>query len=118
MKSSAALKKMIQTWRIFFLGAILIVIFFIYVFRLYNLQVVQYSDWLALANENRTHTINLPASRGMIYDRKGYILARNIPSYNVVITPAELPDDDGEVQAIFRELSILTGIPINRGEVS
>jgi len=118
MKSSAALKNMIQTWRIFFLGAILIVIFFIYVFRLYNLQVVQYSDWLALANENRTHTINLPASRGMIYDRKGYILARNIPSYNVVITYAYLPDDEGEVQSIFREISNLTGVPVNRGELS
>jgi penicillin-binding protein 2 len=96
----------------------LIVIFLIYVFRLYNLQVVQYSDWLAQSNDNRTHEINLPASRGMIYDRKGYILARNIPSYNVVITPAYLPDDEGEIQTIYRELSSLTGVPVNHGEVS
>jgi penicillin-binding protein 2 len=118
MKSSSALKNMIETRRIIFLGAILIAIFFIYVFRLYNLQVIQYSDWSAKANENRTHNINLPASRGSIYDRKGFILARNIPSYNVVITPAELPDDEGEVQTIFREISNLTGVPVNRGEVS
>ncbi len=118
MKSSAALNNLIETWRIILLGAILIVIFLIYVFRLFNLQILQYSNWLAKSNENRTHEINLPASRGSIYDRKGYILARNIPSYNVVITPAELPDDKGEIQAIFRELSNLTGIPVNRGEVS
>ena len=118
MKSSSALKNLVETWRIIFLGAVLIVIFFVYVFRLYNLQVVQYSDWLAKADENRTHEINLPASRGSIYDRKGYILARNIPSYNVVITPAELPDDNGEIQAIYREISYLTGVPVNRGEVS
>jgi penicillin-binding protein 2 len=118
MKSSSALNNMVETWRIIFLGVILIVIFFLYVFRLYNLQVVQYSTWLAKANENRTHEINLPASRGSIYDRMGYTLARNIPSYNVVITPANLPDDDGEVQAIYRELSKLTGVPDNRGEVS
>jgi penicillin-binding protein 2 len=118
MKNSSALNNMVETWRIVILGAILIGIFFIYVFRLYNLQVVQYSEWLAKSNENRTHDINLPASRGSIYDRLGYILARNIPSYNVVITPAELPDDEGEIQAIFRELSVLTKIPVNRGEVS
>ena len=118
MKSSSALKNLVETWRIIFLGAVLIVIFFVYVFRLYNLQVVQYTDWLAKADENRTHEINLPTSRGSIYDRKGYILARNIPSYNVVITPAELPDDNGEIQAIYREISNLTGVPVNRGEVS
>jgi penicillin-binding protein 2 len=118
MKSSPALKNMIQTWRIIILGVILIVIFLVYVIRLFNLQVVQYSDWLAQANDNRTHSINLPASRGSIYDRNGYILARNIPSYNVVITPANLPDDDGEIQGIFRAISLLTNIPVNRGELS
>jgi len=118
MKSSSALNNLIETWRIVLLGVILIAIFFIYVFRLYNLQVIQYSNWSAKANENRTHEINLPAARGSIYDRMGYILARNIPSYNVVITPANLPDDDGEIQAIFRELSNLTKVPVNRGEVS
>ncbi len=118
MKSSAALKNMVTTWRIIIFGIILIAIFFIYVGRLYNLQVLQYSDWMAKANENRTHEINLPATRGMIYDRNGYVLARNIPSYNVVITPAFLPDDEGEVQNIFRAISDLTGIPVNRGELS
>ncbi|MFZ0531694.1 MAG: penicillin-binding transpeptidase domain-containing protein [Anaerolineales bacterium] len=118
MKSSAALKNMVATWRIILFGGILIVIFLIYIGRLYNLQVIQYSDWLAKSNENRTHEINLPSTRGMIYDRYGYILARNIPSYNVVITPAFLPDDEGEVQKIYRALSDLAGIPVNRGEVS
>ncbi len=109
---------MVATWRIVLFGVILIVIFLVYVGRLYSLQVVQYSDWVAKSNENRTHEINLQATRGMIYDRNGYILARNIPSYNVVITPAYLPDDDGEIQNIYRSLSELTGIPVNRSEVS
>jgi penicillin-binding protein 2 len=117
MKSSAALKNMVTTWRIVLFGVILIVIFVVYVARLYSLQVLQYSDWLAKSNENRTTEINLPATRGMIYDRNGYVLARNIPSFNVVITPASLPDDEGEVQNIYRSLSELTGVPVNRGTV-
>jgi penicillin-binding protein 2 len=118
MKSSAALKNMVATWRIILFGIILIAVFFIYTGRLFNLQVLQYSSWLAKANNNRTHVINLPTTRGMIYDRNGFVLARNIPSYNVVITPAYLPDDAGEVQNIYRAISDLTGIPINRGEVT
>jgi penicillin-binding protein 2 len=117
MKSSTALKNMIATWRIILFGAILITIFLVYVGRLYSLQVVQYSDWLAQANDNRTHEINLPATRGMIYDRNRYVLANNIPSYNITITPAYLPDDEGEVQNIYRRLSELTGVPVNRGTV-
>jgi penicillin-binding protein 2 len=118
MKNSSALNNILEPWRIAILGGILLVIFFIYVLRLFNLQVFQYSDWLAKANENRTHVINLPASRGSIYDRKSFVLARNIPSYNVVITPAELPDDNGEIQAIYREISKLIEVPVNRGEIS
>lgn len=118
MKSSSALKNMVGTWRILAMGIILVIIFVIYVFRLLTLQIVQYSDWLALSDENRTHEINLPAARGMIYDRNGYVLARNIPSYNVVITPANLPDDQGEIQTIYRAVSELSGVPVNRGELS
>lgn len=118
MKSSGALKNMVATWRIVIFGIILVAIFFVYVGRLFYLQVWQYTDWSAKANENRTHELNLPATRGLVYDRNGFILARNIPSYNVVITPALLPDDDGEIQNIYRSISTLTGIPVNRGEVS
>jgi penicillin-binding protein 2 len=44
-------------------------------------------------------------------------LARNIASYNIVITPANLPDDDGDVQRIYRELSALTSVPVSQGTV-
>ncbi len=54
----------------------------------------------------------LPAPRGIIYDRNGYILARNVASYNVTITPAYLPDDDADIQRIYRAVSDLTGIPV------
>ena len=39
------------------------------------------------------------------------MLARNVASYNVAITPAGLPDDDADIQRIYREVSALTGVP-------
>ena len=85
--------------------------------QLLSLQVLGSKDWTALAVENYTRNISTAAPRGIIYDRSGYILARNIASYNVTITPASLPDDDADVQRIYRAVSELTGIPVNSGTV-
>jgi len=108
----------IEAWRILMFGAILGVAFLVYVGRLFNLQILQREEWVALAEENRISEINLPAQRGIIYDRNGYILARNIPAYNVVVTPADLPDDQGEIQEIFRQLAEITKVAINLNEVT
>jgi penicillin-binding protein 2 len=79
--------------------------------RLIALQVFDERTWSNQAVDNYTRTISDPAARGIIYDRNGYILARNIASYNVVITPADLPDDAADIQGIYREVSELTGVP-------
>ncbi len=94
------------------------VIFSLYIFRLFSLQVLQVEEWVARAEENRVETINMPATRGIIVDRNGIVLARNVPSYNVVITAANLPDDQGEVQEIYRELSAIIGVPVNLNQIT
>ncbi len=118
MNGNPNLRNNISPWRIVFFGAVIILIFLIYLFRLFSLQILQAPEWVSLAEENRISEINIASQRGIIFDRNGYVLARNIPSYNVVITAAYLPDDPGAVQEIFRQLSELTGVPINRGELS
>ncbi len=92
-------------------------IFTIYILRLFSLQILEVQDWVARAEENRVDVINLPATRGIIVDRNGIVLARNIPSFNVVITAANLPDDTGEVQEIYRELSEIIGVPVNLNQI-
>ncbi|HLA08037.1 MAG TPA: penicillin-binding transpeptidase domain-containing protein, partial [Anaerolineales bacterium] len=78
---------------------------------LVSLQIFGGREWIGQAVENYQTTISEPAARWILYDRKGFILARNIASYNVVITPAGLPDDDADIQRIYREVSSLTGVP-------
>lgn len=94
---------------------IIAVIFGFFVVRLFDLQIVQGAELLAQADENRTRNIWVQTQRGVIYDRNGYVLAHNVPSYNVVITPALLPTDEGAVQEIYRQLSELIGVPVNKG---
>lgn len=118
MNSSANLNNNVQGWRILVFGIAIIAVFLIFLARLFSLQILQSSEWVDLAEENRISKVNLPTQRGIIFDRNDYILAQNIPSYNVVIVPSELPDDVGEIQEIFRQINEMINVPVNLNEVS
>jgi penicillin-binding protein 2 len=118
MNRSANLNNNVQVWRILVFGIAIAAVFVIYLGRLFTLQILQSSEWVTQAEENRISRINLSTQRGIVFDRNDYILAQNIPSYNVVIIPSELPDDVGEIQEIYRQISEMLNVPINLNEVS
>jgi penicillin-binding protein 2 len=115
MNGNANLTNQLQFWRILVFGIAIIAVFLIFFGRLFTLQILENTEWSAQAEENRISEINLPTQRGIIFDRNNYILAQNIPSFNVVIIPSDLPDDLGAVQEVFRQLSELVNVPINLG---
>ncbi len=115
MKANGALP--FQTWRYGVIYGLMLLAATLFSARLFILQILENPQWLARATENRTREIFISPRRGIIYDRNGYLLARNIASYNIVITPAYLPDDPADVQRIYRELSRLTGMPVSQGTV-
>jgi len=101
----------VQPWRVILVYLAIALVVVAILSRLVSLQIFGAQEWVDQAVENYRSEISDPAPRGIIYDRNGYILARNIASYNVVITPAGLPDDDADIQRIYREVSELTGVP-------
>jgi penicillin-binding protein 2 len=103
-------------WRYLVLFILVITIFGFYLLRLFDVQILRGKDFIAQAEENRTLVTSDPALRGTIYDRNGVVLARNVPSYNVVVIPGYLPDDEGNMQTIFRELSELISMPVSFGD--
>jgi penicillin-binding protein 2 len=118
MQAQPTIRNEIQPWRIVAFIVSVALVFIVFVTRLFILQVVQAEEWIAKADENSTDEINLPAPRGLIYDRNGVILAHNVASYNVVVNASQLPDDPGATQEIFRQLSKLIGVPVNRNEIT
>ncbi len=110
--SSASHPVRFERWRLFTVYAVIFLAFTSLLFRLLNVQVAQGSQWAARAVDNYTNEVSVPAPRGIIYDRNGYILARNLASYNIVITPADLPNDSSDIQRIYRELSKLIEVPV------
>lgn len=62
--------------------------------RLVYLQVIDYRHWAAEARQNVTKRVRLPATRGVIVDRHGRVVADNRPAYNLFVTPQLLADAD------------------------
>ncbi len=114
---SAPRSSRFETWRLFVIYGAILLILTALLGRLISMQVFNSQTFIDQAVENYTKSISSPAPRGIIYDRNGYILARNMASYNLVITPAYIPDDAADVQRIYRDISALTGIPVNNGTV-
>ncbi|WP_299547607.1 penicillin-binding protein 2 [uncultured Tateyamaria sp.] len=79
--------------------------------RMQFLQVDQADQFRLLAEENRINIRLIPPSRGEIFDRNGVPLARNVPSYRIVI----VREDANDVEEVVQELSKL--VSLDPGEV-
>ncbi len=99
--------------RLFLLRATVVFVFIVLLYRVYWLQHNRGPELQTQAEENRLTRILIDAPRGVIFDRNGRPLAVNQPSFNVTVTPAFLPDDPAEREAIFARLSLLTGVPVS-----
>jgi penicillin-binding protein 2 len=108
----------IKNNRILSFAGIVGVIFLVFVIRLFTIQIINGDTWVALAVENRLREISLAPTRGVIFDRNGIVLARNVASYNVVVTAANLPDDQGAIQNIIRSLAEYVDVPVSQGEIT
>jgi len=97
--------------RVIALGLLILCVFGVFCFRLWNLQFVRSEDYRAWADRQRLRPVTLPAARGIIYDRDGTPLVRNVPSFNVAVVPAYLPDDEDEAEAVLIRLAVLLDMP-------
>ncbi|MGF1649328.1 MAG: penicillin-binding protein 2 [Hyphomicrobiaceae bacterium] len=60
--------------------------------RLYQLQVMEQNRFAPLAASNRHAAQVLAPIRGLIYDRSGRVLAENVESFRLIMTPSLAPD--------------------------
>jgi len=97
---------------------VVILAFVVLAGQLWRLQIVKGEQYRLMADRNRFRLVPLDAPRGVIYDRHGRILVRNVPSFSVTIVPAYLPQDEEEEMAVFARLSALLGIPASSATAS
>jgi penicillin-binding protein 2 len=75
--------------------------------RLWDLQVVNGARYRDLAEQNRLLRLPVEAERGMIVDRNGKVLARNLPGFAVTVIPVDLPR--AKQAALSQSLAVLVG---------
>ncbi|KGT88694.1 penicillin-binding protein 2 [Enterobacter cancerogenus] len=70
--------------------ALVVICFIILGVNLYRLQVDQHSYYQTRSNENDIKMIPIAPTRGLIYDRNGIPLVRNVTWYDILVTPYKL----------------------------
>lgn len=88
----------------------LVFITLLFLGRVAYLQLIKGSSFRALAENNRIYTLVTPSERGVIYDRNGLILAKNIPVFQLVLNPTLLPSDKELATTLVAELAETYGI--------
>lgn len=93
--------------------ALIVLIFMVLIFRLFGLQVISGASNLKLAEGNRIRMRALPAPRGIIYDRSGKPIVKNIARYDLIVTPADLPKDKQQRESEYQQISTRLGIDLS-----
>jgi penicillin-binding protein 2 len=78
--------------------------FLLLIMRLWQLQILQGSEYRKLSEANRLRVITTPAPRGIIFDRNGIPLVRNSAYYYASVIPDEF--DKGKVDLLSNVLNI------------
>jgi len=89
--------------KVWILGGFIVLLFGILIAQLVQLQLLRHDEFVARAASNRVRTIEIPPSRGLIYDSSGNLLVENAPAYQIMLVSADVPDL--EVTQVARTLA-------------
>ncbi len=78
--------------------------------RYFWLQVISYEDFSTRSESNRVSLRPLVPNRGLIYDRRGRVIAENRPAYRLEIVPEKVPGNTDGLNLLLDELSLFIDI--------
>lgn len=107
-KTSSYMGTSLSDKKIIVLLLIILFFFLIVLGRIFYLQVIKGGEYYTLAEMNRQRIIPISSERGLIYDRQGIQLTKNVPKFSLALTPQDLPRDKEERENIVKKLAELT----------
>jgi penicillin-binding protein 2 len=69
------------------------IVFLIFLVRLWSLQVIRGQEYKKIDERNRLRVLDIPAPRGIIYDRNNKALVKNIPTFDITAVKEDLSRD-------------------------
>ncbi|MBI5741011.1 MAG: penicillin-binding protein 2 [Nitrospirae bacterium] len=88
---------------------IVLCVFGVFVLRLWHLQIIKGPEYKKIAESNRSRVIDIPAPRGVIYDRNDVPLVRNILSFDISMIGEHMPEDPGSLAELGRVVEVEPG---------
>ncbi|HCM67766.1 MAG: penicillin-binding protein 2 [Candidatus Kerfeldbacteria bacterium RIFCSPLOWO2_01_FULL_48_11] len=92
---------------LFFLG---IVVFSILLYRTASLQIASGDQYRLWAEQNRIRIQSVIAPRGIIFDRMNKELVKNIPNFQLLLIPADLPRGADQLADVINNLTPYSGL--------
>ncbi len=74
--------------------------------RFFYLQVVKHEEFITRSEDNRVKVRALPPNRGLIFDRRGRILADNRPAYRLEMIPEQVAEIDATLDQLAQLIAI------------
>lgn len=74
--------------------------------RIAYFQILQHHRYTTLSQNNQLKITPIPPIRGLIYDRRGRLLASNIPAFSLEMTPNKLEDLCETIEALKKIIPI------------
>ena len=91
--------------RAVFIAFFALVLLTILMARLYHLQVQMHEHYQSESTNNRVHVNALAPARGLIFDRRGVVLAHNLPSFQLEITREDVEDLEATLAGLAEYVS-------------
>lgn len=85
-------------------------LFFLFVVRFWYLQIHRGEEYARLAQDNRLRQERIYASRGLIRDRQGALLAENRPAFGLAL----IREDCRDIPATLAQVSQWTATPVEK----
>lgn len=92
--------------RVQFAGALMFLLGFMIVARVFYLQVVQHNHFTTLSQNNRVKIVPIAPIRGLIFSRDGVLLADNRPSFSLELTLERVEDIDRTILELRNLISV------------
>ena len=86
--------------RVILSSIVSVILLGIVVARLVQLQVFDYEVFAAQSQGNRVRIEAVPPIRGLVFDRKGEVLAENLPAYQLELIPEQVDDIEDTLQRL------------------
>lgn len=95
--------------RLAILVMIMVGVFTLLVGRLIYLQIIRGTYFRQLAENNSERIIPVPAERGLVFDRRGRQLVKNIANFSLVLIPQDLPRQPVDRKIVIEKAAAIAG---------